>query len=57
MDSPDRASTDGLQMVILSVDKQLLAKVTVRVRGRVRQKVKFRAWIKLGLCLLLVDSL
>lgn len=47
MDSPDRCSTDG-HTNKLSVDKKLLAKVTVRVRIRVkvsagvRIKVKFR---------------
>ena len=37
---------DALQIVKLSVDKQLFAKVTVRFRIRVRVRVKVRERVK-----------
>ena len=52
MDNPDVRSVDALQMVILStnyLDKQLLAKVTVRfmIRVRVRGwKIQMKCYLK-----------
>lgn len=46
MDSLDFPSVDALQMDILSVDKQLLAEVTVRVMVKFRIRVRIRIKVR-----------